>query len=142
MPHVIRNLISIPGFWFAWQREPFVWNELSPPRRCLQRLIIQTGSWKPSLPGPPLHTGSHSCACTDGLWKYAKCQCDRKLKGESVCLDLREAQTTFSSPPLSYVWDHHSFSAKWLTSEKHLVAVKPYLLLLRKDERQSALRVT
>lgn len=46
------------------------------------------------------------------------------------------------SPPLSYVWNYHSFSAKWLTSEKHLVAVKPYLLLLRKDEHQSALRVT
>lgn len=141
MPHVIRNLISIPGFWFAWQRGPFVWNELSPLCRCLQRLIIQTGSWKPSLPGPPLHTGSHSRACTDGLWKYAKCRCGRELKGESVCLDLREAQTAFTHLHSVYP-GLPSVSAKWLTPKKHLVAAKPCLLLLREDECQSVLGVT
>lgn len=129
MPHVIRNLISIPGLWFAWQREPFVWNELSPPCRCLQRLIIQMGSWRPSLPGPPLHTGSHSFACTDGLWKYTKCRCGRKLKGKkSVCLDLREAQTAFTLTSTPYIRDYHSFSVTCLMSKKCLVAAKPYLL--------------
>lgn len=58
-----------------------------------------------------------------------------------MCLDLREAQTTFTLTSTQYIWDYSSFSAKWLMSKKCLGTAKPYLLLLRKDECQSALGV-
>lgn len=90
MPHVIKNLISIPGLWFAWQRELFFWNELSLPHRCLQRLIIQNGLSETQPPrAAHAHRKSLLCGHRWAFEMYEQCWCGRKCRPwgqESVSL--------------------------------------------------------
>lgn len=107
MPRVIRNLISIPGLWFTWQREQFFWNELPTPCRCLQRLIIQNRLSETQPPqGRPCTQEVTPLRAQMGFWKCTNGADVAENAGQGGksqspwCLDLREARSTLSSPSL------------------------------------------